>query len=221
LSPERVARAVPQIRRLLVIRWLASQGRSMISANPVLRNHVKTLLKAQKDYDPAVGALLDAQRALAKDLADPAKAANVQVTDPDADELKKQHAIVPATPASTAKIEELVKKVQSDEWALKIALAAWNAEVTKQKAAAKTLVDPKDTTASTDADVVELRRLGALPSPTPADTAAIADLVKKIGSDAWAEKAAGPRPQLTPWQELHQSVAGLKLENFKAQDDVK
>ncbi len=43
-TPERVAYAVPEIRRQLVVRWLLSQARSMISSNPVLRNTCKEML---------------------------------------------------------------------------------------------------------------------------------------------------------------------------------
>lgn len=43
-EPERIAETVPEIRRLLVLRWLVSQGRSMIASNPILRNKCKDLL---------------------------------------------------------------------------------------------------------------------------------------------------------------------------------
>lgn len=43
-DPERIAETVPEIRRLLVLRWLVSQGRSMIASNPILRTKCKELL---------------------------------------------------------------------------------------------------------------------------------------------------------------------------------
>ncbi len=46
-EPRRIAESVPEIRRLLVLRWLVSQGRSMIASNPVLRGKCKELLKSQ------------------------------------------------------------------------------------------------------------------------------------------------------------------------------
>jgi predicted component of type VI protein secretion system len=43
-DPERIAETIPELRRLLVLRWLVSQGRSMIASNPVLRSECKQLL---------------------------------------------------------------------------------------------------------------------------------------------------------------------------------
>lgn len=43
-EPEQIAETVPEIRRLLVLRWLISQGRSMIATNPILRAKCKELL---------------------------------------------------------------------------------------------------------------------------------------------------------------------------------
>lgn len=43
-DPEQIAETVPEIRRLLVLRWLISQGRSMIATNAILRAKCKELL---------------------------------------------------------------------------------------------------------------------------------------------------------------------------------
>ncbi len=53
-DPERIAESIPELRRLLVLRWLVSQGRSMIASNPVLRSECKQLLpQASKGGDDA------------------------------------------------------------------------------------------------------------------------------------------------------------------------
>ncbi len=55
-EPDRVAAAVPEIRRLLVLRWLVSQARSMIASNPVLRKKCRemflTTTLADSSTDP-------------------------------------------------------------------------------------------------------------------------------------------------------------------------
>lgn len=60
-SPERVAMSVPNIRRLLVVRWLLSQGRSLIGSNPALRTQVKDMLALEESR-------LGARKAIAKAL---------------------------------------------------------------------------------------------------------------------------------------------------------
>lgn len=55
-EPERIAETVPEIRRLLVLRWLVSQGRSMIASNPILRNKCKGMLPGSEQATPAEGA---------------------------------------------------------------------------------------------------------------------------------------------------------------------
>jgi len=58
-APERVAMSVPNIRRLLVVRWLLSQGRSLIGSNPALRTQVKDMLSLEESR-------LNARKAIAK-----------------------------------------------------------------------------------------------------------------------------------------------------------
>ncbi len=82
LLPGRVAMSVPNIRRLLVVRWLLSQGRSMIGSNPALRTQVKDMLNAEKDRVESVPKILatltqtdvDAQKKYATTLLDKAAA---------------------------------------------------------------------------------------------------------------------------------------------------
>ena len=50
-DPERIAETVPEIRRLLVLRWLVSQGRSMIASNSILRNKCKELLPSGEERE--------------------------------------------------------------------------------------------------------------------------------------------------------------------------
>jgi predicted component of type VI protein secretion system len=62
-DPERIAETIPELRRLLVLRWLVSQGRSLIASNPVLRSECKQLLpqpsKGGADDAAASSALME------------------------------------------------------------------------------------------------------------------------------------------------------------------
>jgi predicted component of type VI protein secretion system len=224
LSPERVARAVPQIRRLLVIRWLASQGRSMISSNPVLRNYVKSLLETQyrnqvRAYKPWQ-AVVDQHRATGKALLDPTTAAAASPTDPLGTELKALQA--QGASADQKRLAELKQKVGSVGWAETLAgpktataLSGWDAAVAEQKLIGAALADPTQaaTAKPTDPEGLELQRLQAMTaaSLSTAQQARLAELKAKVVTDAWAQSAAGPKPA---WEELAKTVFDLKLSNF-------
>lgn len=147
-TPERLAMSVPNIRRLLVVRWLLSQGRSLIGSNPALRAQVKSLLAVEE-------ARLDARKALsksdplkvaygaklqyAKDLLDPSKPAPTAPA-PEAEYAAPLRTLVEKTTRTAAEEKEykrLKTIVTSEWWAAKIAadeaIAGGNTDETLKK----------------------------------------------------------------------------------------
>jgi predicted component of type VI protein secretion system len=126
-SPERVAMSVPNIRRLLVVRWLLSQGRSLIGSNPALRAQVKDMLTLEENR-------LNARKAIAKALPTEyaanlakGKGFTATTTSDEADYAAKLSVLL-AKPTPTEdeekQIVQLQNVVKSEWWAAKATVDA-------------------------------------------------------------------------------------------------
>lgn len=143
-TPERIAMSVPNIRRLLVVRWLLSQGRSLIGSNPALRAQVKSMLTveearldARKAVSKQLKAAYDAKLQYAKDLLDKTKTPNPA---PEAEFAAPLRALVEKatlTDDEKKKKKKLESIVASEWWAAKIAadeaIAGGNTDETLKK----------------------------------------------------------------------------------------
>jgi hypothetical protein len=98
-APEQLSFATPELRRLLILRWLLAQVRTSVSANPVLRSALKEIMKDRT----AITSLADALTQFDADVGHPFLI-DPPVQDPHKPPAAAAPAKPPAAPATPATV---------------------------------------------------------------------------------------------------------------------